>query len=91
MAPAAAQTEGFTLEEIVVTATKRETALSDTGLSISAYTSDTLQQRGIDDVNDLSANTPGLTIGAGTNTERISIRGIGIDSLALGIDPAVAT
>ncbi|MFZ8986878.1 MAG: hypothetical protein ACO21O_08595, partial [Steroidobacteraceae bacterium] len=29
VAPAAAQTEGFTLKEIVVTATKRETALSD--------------------------------------------------------------
>ena len=91
VAPAGAQTEGFKVEEIVVTATKQETTLSDTGLSISAYTADTLQQLGIDDVNDLSANTPGLTIAAGTNTERISIRGIGIDSLALGIDPAVAT
>ncbi|MCJ7814678.1 MAG: TonB-dependent receptor plug domain-containing protein, partial [Xanthomonadales bacterium] len=88
--PALAQeTEsGLVLEEVFVTAEKRESSLMDTGIAITAFTSEKLQEFGIDDLNDLSANTPGLSISGG---ERITIRGVGIDSLASGIDPAVAT
>ena len=90
--PAFAQAEEsmneFVLEEIVVTATRRETSLMDTAISISAFSSERLQELGIDDLNDLSVNTPGLSI---TGGERITIRGLGIDSLALGIDPSVAS
>lgn len=86
--PAVAQEEGLTLEEVIVTATKRETSLMDTGISISAFSSEKLQEFGIDDLDDLSINTPGMAI---TASERITIRGVGVDSLALGIDPAVAT
>lgn len=86
--PAVAQEESLTLEEVIVTATKRETSLMDTGISISAFSSEKLQEFGIDDLDDLSINTPGMAI---TASERITIRGVGIDSLALGIDPAVAT
>src|SRR5210317_1248390 len=86
--PAVAQEEGLVLEEVIVTATRRETSLMDTGISITAFSSEKLQEFGIDDLNDLSVNTPGLSISGG---ERITIRGVGIDSLASGIDPAVAT
>ena len=88
--PAVAQDQetGLTLEEVIVTATRRETSLMDTGISISAFSSEKLQEFGIDDLDDLSFNTPGLSI---TSGERITIRGVGIDSLALGIDPAVAS
>lgn len=87
--PAFAQSsEGLVLEEVIVTATKRESTLMETGISITAFSSSKLQEFGIDDLNDLSANTPGLSI---TGGERITIRGVGIDSLASGIDPAVAT
>ena len=86
--PAVAQDEGLVLEEVIVTATKRETSLMDTGISITAFSSERLQEFGIDDLNDLSVNTPGLSI---TSGERITIRGVGIDSLALGIDAAVGT
>jgi iron complex outermembrane receptor protein len=73
--PVVAQESGLVLEEVIVTATKRETTLMDTGISISAFSSEKLQEFGIQNLDDLSANTPGL----------------GIDSLALGIDPAVGT
>lgn len=88
--PALAQEaeSGLVLEEVFVTAQKREASLMDTGIAITAFTSEKLQEFGIDDLNDLSANTPGLSISGG---ERITIRGVGIDSLASGIDPAVAT
>ena len=86
--PAVAQEEGLALEEVIVTATRRETSLMDTGISITAFSSEKLQEFGIDDLNDLSVNTPGLSV---TTGERITIRGVGIDSLALGIDAAVGT
>jgi outer membrane receptor protein involved in Fe transport len=57
--PVVAQESGLTLEEVVVTATKRETSLMDTGISITAFSSEKLQEFGIDDLNDLSVNTPG--------------------------------
>jgi iron complex outermembrane receptor protein len=75
--PAWSQTEGLVMEEVMVTATKRETTLMETGISISAYSSEKLQEFGIDDLDDLSVNTPGLSI---TGGERITIRGLGIDS-----------
>jgi iron complex outermembrane receptor protein len=87
-AQAEESTSEFVLEEVLVTATKRETSLMDTAISISAFSSERLQELGIDDLNDLSVNTPGLSI---TGGERITIRGLGIDSLALGIDPSVAS
>jgi iron complex outermembrane receptor protein len=87
-AQAAESRNELVLEEIVVTATKRETSLMDTAISISAFSSERLQELGIDDLNDLSVNTPGLSI---TGGERITIRGVGIDSLALGIDPSVGS
>ena len=86
--PAVAQESGLVLEEVIVTATKRETSLMDTGISITAFSGEKLQELGIDDLNDLSVNTPGLSV---TTGERITIRGVGIDSLALGIDAAVGT
>jgi iron complex outermembrane receptor protein len=82
------QQDGLTLEEVIVTATRRETSLMDTGISVTAFSSEKLQEFGIDDLNDLSVNTPGLSV---TTGERITIRGVGIDSLALGIDAAVGT
>jgi iron complex outermembrane receptor protein len=83
--PAAAQ---LVLEEVIVTATKRESALMETGIAISAFSSEKLRNQGIDSLDDLSVNTPGMQV---SNADRITIRGVGIDSLAFGIDPGVAT
>jgi len=88
MAMAQEAEDHFMLEEIVVTANKRESSLMETGLSISAYSSETMEKLGIDDVNDLSVNTPALSI---TTDDRITVRGVGQESGALGIDPGVAT
>ena len=50
------------LEEIVVTARKREENLQQVPLSITAFTSDMLESAGIDTLRDLSYLTPGLTM-----------------------------
>jgi iron complex outermembrane recepter protein len=57
------------LDEIVVTARKREESLLETPLSITAITSQDIDRQGVSDLRDIVALTPGLSIsefGAGT-------------------------
>ena len=48
------------LEEIVVTARKREEILRDVPVSITAFTAETIDQRGIDSIYDVARLTPNL-------------------------------
>ena len=50
-----------TLEEIVVTAQKREQSINDVGMSISAVSGDTLLARGIESAADLVKVVPGFS------------------------------
>jgi iron complex outermembrane receptor protein len=64
-------------EEIVVTATRHEAALSKVPVSVSAFTQESMDEKGIKDFVDVARFTPGVTIDAtGTGTNSISIRGI---------------
>ena len=63
------------LEEVVVTANRREENLSKVPISVSAFTQEAMDLRGIRDFSDVARFTPGVQIDAnGTNS--ISIRGI---------------
>ena len=67
------------LEEIVVTATRREQNLQDVPISIVAITGDTLELRGIDSLEDLSQSVPNVLItggGGGTGGANFRMRGI---------------
>jgi outer membrane receptor protein involved in Fe transport len=74
-ASGAASTES---NEIVVTATRRQTTLQDAPINISAVSSEQLARQRIDDVKSLSAFTPGMTVtDTGPNsTGNIILRGI---------------
>ena len=64
--------------EIVVTATRRSTTLQDVPINISAVGQEQLARQRIDDVQDLAAFTPGMTVtdtGPGS-TGNIVLRGI---------------
>jgi iron complex outermembrane recepter protein len=63
------------LEEIVVTATRREENISKVPISITALSQDALDQRGIRDFTDIVRFTPGVSIDT-SGTNAISIRGI---------------
>src|SRR6202163_595792 len=63
------------LQEITVTATRREEGLSKVPISVSAYTQETMDIKGIRDFADIARFTPGVTIDA-NQTNSISIRGI---------------
>ena len=65
------------VEEIVVTATYRDTQLMDTPLTISALTDVDIEQRGVEDIKNLFLAIPGLNYGNATQTwHRITARGV---------------
>ena len=71
------------IEELVVTARKREENLQDTPIAISAYTGDGLDSRGLTSVADIGDLTPNMTytnnpeVGGSTSVSTVYIRGIG--------------
>jgi len=78
------------LEEVVVTAQKRQENVQDVPISMQAFSGEKLDALGITDQVDLQRITPGLNV-----TEQVSytitfLRGIGTDA-TIAADPSVAT
>ena len=72
---------GDQVQDIVVTARRQSEALSRVPISVSAYTQQTLDRRGVKDIADVVRFTPGITFDkTGTGSTNISIRGISSDS-----------
>jgi iron complex outermembrane receptor protein len=70
--------QGNVLEEIVVTAQKREENLQDVGISVSAWSGDQLRALGVKESFDVALITPGVHTGgalAGQNSQ-FTIRGV---------------
>ncbi len=68
------------LDDIVVTAERRETSLQRTPIAISAFGADTLADRKIDSIRDLAGQIPNLRIPRATigyTTQLFSLRGVG--------------
>ena len=65
------------LEEITVTATKRETTIQDVPFSINAQTAADIQRTGATDLEELSRNVAGLTVqNLGPGQSQVAIRGV---------------
>ncbi|MDA1370044.1 MAG: TonB-dependent receptor [Proteobacteria bacterium] len=75
------------IEEVMVTAERREASIQDTSISITAFTSEFLDEFGIRNQEDLQNFIPATTIQPYDST----IRGVGRNFRALGGDPGVAT
>lgn len=74
------ETERVGLQEIVVTAQKREQDINDVSIAISAFTGDTLEALGITDTRQLSGLVPGFTYAdSGFNTPVYTLRGVGFN------------
>ena len=92
-APAAAQDEAATASEdaeILVTAQKREQALSDVSLSVSAVGADELAVTNTASIEALQTLVPSISFGNDFNFAKLFIRGIGLSSSLPGVDPSVA-
>jgi len=81
----------FTLEQVIVTANRREQSLQDVAMSVTAFTSDFFADSGIRSLNTLDQYTPSLKIlpGSDARSTSIRIRGIGSVGSNAGIDPSV--
>ncbi|HKY51404.1 MAG TPA: TonB-dependent receptor, partial [Candidatus Limnocylindria bacterium] len=93
-APESASTDADVtkIEEIVVTAQKREQKLQDVPVAVTAITTDQIESRGIDNLSDLNAVAPGLQISktpSNSTISQITIRGVSQINPAIYWDPAV--
>jgi iron complex outermembrane receptor protein len=74
---AAAANDGAQVQEIVVTATRRAEVLSRVPMSVAAYNQESLDKRGIRQIDDVMRFTPGVNISRFASTgATLSIRGI---------------
>lgn len=78
------------LEEIVVTAQKREQNLQDVPVSISAIGGAELANEGVFDLSRLDALVPGMKFGQSGNDARPAIRGTRTQNVIGNADPVVA-
>jgi outer membrane receptor protein involved in Fe transport len=74
-APADTSDDSQSVAEVLVTATRREESVSKVPISLSVMTQETMDVKGIKDINDVARLTPGVTVDA-SQTNAISIRGI---------------
>jgi iron complex outermembrane receptor protein len=83
------------IEEVVVTARKREEGLQDAPIAISAYTGESLAYRGIERLDEIAKFVPSLTLennpsfGGASNSAAIYLRGIGQKEFLPTTEPGV--
>ena len=85
-----AQPAGEGLEEIIVTAQRRQESVLAVPLSIQAISGEKLSDSGIQDLSQLQLSAPGVSSNAGFGYTQVFIRGVG-NNIYVGADPSVAT
>ena len=79
------------IEEVMVTAQKREENQQDVAIAISAFSGDRLEAQGVETTIDLQLVTPSLTMTTTAGFTLIYLRGIGSSAFISSFDPSVAT
>ena len=76
------ESQGPSIEEITVTATRRAEPLSKVAISVSTFSAEQMDDRGVKDFDDLVRLSPGLNLTrqSATGANQISIRGISSDA-----------
>ena len=86
---AAAERDTGTIEEVVVTAQRREENLQDVPLSVTAISGEELRNADIRDVTRLEQSVPGLRIGRSGPAARPAIRGVYTEAIQANSDPRI--
>jgi len=92
LALAQAATDDVGVEEVVVTARRREESLKDVPVAVTAVSGERLAATGAADITTLQQSTPNLTVqvARGSNSTLISfIRGVGQQDPLWGFEPGV--
>src|SRR5688572_33333400 len=87
-----ASADATTLTSVTVTARKREETLQEVPVAVTAFTADALDRLNVEDLSDLDAQVPNLTIYAArgsSSTVTAYIRGVGQSDPLWGVDPGV--
>ena len=84
--------ESLALEEVIVTAQKREQNLQDVPVAVTAINSEAIEQLGIVNTADIVRATPSMTVGQSNNktNSAFRIRGVGTNVFGISIEQAVA-
>jgi len=77
------------LDELVVTAQKREESVQDVPIAVSAFSEQTLKTQGIDGAGNLVQSVPNLTFTRRALRTNFQIRGVGAQLVATGGDDGV--
>jgi len=83
------RSDSLVLEEIVVTAQKREENLQDVPISVSAFNGEQIRSEGIGKLEVLSETVPNFFIGESFLGDAIFVRGVGSAQNNLGAEQAV--
>ena len=80
------------LEEVIVTAQKREQSAQDVPLALTAVGAAAIEAMGMQEFADITRISPSLTMSTGNNKQQstISIRGIGTNVFSISVEPSVA-
>ncbi|CAN5315981.1 TonB-dependent receptor [soil metagenome] len=95
--PAVAQTKDpiAQIEEVVVTARRREERLQDAPVAVTALSGDALQTRGVESVDQIAKFAPSIrfdgaaALSGGNYNATVFIRGVGQNDFAIFSDPGV--
>lgn len=91
MSAQGASTKNNVIEEIIVTAQKREASVQETPISITALSGETLAAEGVSTLEDIAAFTPGLVVGGNATFEfPIALRGVSGAAAGIGADAPTA-
>ena len=78
------------IQDIIVTARKREERLQSTPVSVAAFSADALTKQGVDDFSEIASRVPGFTLNPDNISEpNVFLRGIGTDIESAASNPAV--
>jgi iron complex outermembrane recepter protein len=87
----AAEADANALQEVVVTAQRREQNLQDVPISVQAFSEAALLNAGVSEINELGTVTPSLNMTQQLIAVTPSIRGVGSPDASVGQESPVAT
>lgn len=88
----ASQVRSGGLEDIVVTARKREEGVQDVPVSVTALSEQLIERQDLTSIEKVAARIPNLSVGRASNGSgaQLTMRGIGSSSTSIGIEQSVA-
>ncbi len=89
--PLAAMAQDIVLDEITVTAQKREQSTIEVPITVDVFGATDIEQTGALNLQDMQDFIPGFEVGENPTQATITVRGVSSANISTGGDPSVAT